>query len=129
MLTNVIPNYPYPVSHPYSMVFDKNQNPQTRVWALHFTTYQTLKVSCLPLVSQYLTDLKETEAMERKVVESLNCVIASIRCPLFNDWITLLGTLAKQMPQVGIKSCFPLSVVVDKLNGKIQPTFAFLGWR
>ena len=121
MLTNVIQSYPYPIAHPYSVVWDENQNPQTRVWALHFTTYQTLKVICLPVVSQYLTEPKETEAMERKAVESLNRAIASIRCPFFNDWITLLGTLAKHLPKIGIEPCFPLSVAIGKLKQKVQP--------
>jgi tetratricopeptide (TPR) repeat protein len=121
MRQKVLQSYPYPVAHPYSVVFDENHTPQTRVWALHFTTYQALKVSCLPVVSQYLTDPKETEAMERKAVDSLNRAIAGIRCPFFNDWITLLGTLAKRMPQVGIEPCFPLSVALDKLKQRVQP--------
>lgn len=70
MLTNVIQSYPYPVAHPYSVVFDENQTPQTRVWALHFTTYQALKVICLPVVSQYLTDQKETVDKGRAYVSS-----------------------------------------------------------
>ena len=42
--------------YPYSLIFDDSDAPSNRRWALCFTTYQLLRLVCLPLVSQYLRD-------------------------------------------------------------------------
>ena len=101
----VLDTWPYPVAYPYSLIFDERDVPSNRRWALCFTTYQLLRLVCLPLVSQYLRDEIDTNA--RDSVTALNRAIAAIRSPFFSDWITLAYTLRRHLGRVGITPLFP----------------------
>jgi hypothetical protein len=59
--TRVLNAFPYPVTYPYSLIFDASDTPSNRRWALCFTVYQLLRLVCLPLVSQYLRDGIDTK--------------------------------------------------------------------
>ena len=48
--SRVLDAFPYPVAYPYSLIFDDSDAPSNRRWALCFTTYQLLRLVCLPLV-------------------------------------------------------------------------------
>ena len=75
----VLDAFPYPVAYPYSLSFDESDVPSNRRWALCFTTYQLVRLVCLPLVSQYLRDAIDTNA--RDSVTALHRAIAAIRSP------------------------------------------------
>jgi tetratricopeptide (TPR) repeat protein len=60
---------------------------------------------CLPLVGQYLQ--QEVDPSARDSMRALNRAIAAIRAPFFSDWIALVHTLRRHLPQVGITPLFP----------------------
>ena len=119
--SRVLNDFPYPVAFPYSLIFDEKEKPSIRRWALCFTEYQLLRMACLPLVSQYL-DAEEVDQTQPKGVEAINRAIAAIRSPFFSDWITLLHTLRRHLPRVGIEPLFPhLNAALDTLKPEQQP--------
>ncbi|MFO1419591.1 MAG: tetratricopeptide repeat protein [Candidatus Competibacteraceae bacterium] len=100
----ILDRFPYPVAYPYSLIFDADEKPSIRRWALCFTEYQALRLVCLPLVSQYLREPIDETA--EKSIKALNTAIAAIRSPFFSDWISLLFALRKHLPKVGITPLF-----------------------
>ena len=100
----ILDRFPYPVAYPYSLIFDADEKPSIRRWALCFTEYQLLRQVCLPLVSQYLHDAIDETA--EKSIKALNTEIAAIRSPFFSDWISLLFTLRQHLPKVGVTPLF-----------------------
>ncbi len=100
----IVDRFPYPVAYPYSLIFDADEKPSIRRWALCFTEYQALRLVCLPLVSQYLREPIDETA--EKGIKALNTAIAAIRSPFFSDWISLLFALHKHLPRVGITPLF-----------------------
>lgn len=115
----VLDAFPYPVAYPYSLIFDHSDAPSNRRWALCFTTYQLLRLVCLPLVSQYLRDAIDTTA--RDSVTVLNRAIAAIRSPFFSAWITLAYTLRRHLARVGITSLFPrLGDALEALKDPVE---------
>jgi hypothetical protein len=97
--------FPYPVTYPYALIFTPTDTASNRRWALCFTTYQLLRMVCLPLVGQYLQQEIDTNA--RDSITALNRAIAAIRAPFFSDWITLLHTLRRHLTRLGIAPLFP----------------------
>jgi tetratricopeptide (TPR) repeat protein len=100
----ILDRFPYPVAYPYSLIFDANEKPSIRRWALCFTEYQALRLVCLPLVSQYLREPIDETA--EKSIKALNTAIAAIRSPFFSDWIHLLSALHRHLPTAGITPLF-----------------------
>ena len=114
----ILDDFPYPVAHTYSLVFDEGgqRQPSDRLAALWFTVYQLLRMVGLSLVSQYLRD--EIDEDVRDSVQSLNRHITAIRCPHFDSWIDLVYTMRKHLPRVGIEPIYPgLSEALDLLGG------------
>jgi tetratricopeptide (TPR) repeat protein len=111
----VLDTFPYPVAYPYSLIFAEKEKPSIRRWALCFTEYQVLRMVCLPLVSQYLREAITEHAQNS--IAALNRAIAAIRCPFFHDWISLVHTLRRHLPQVGLKPVFSrLGEALDALK-------------
>lgn len=103
-LPRILIDFPYPIAYPYSLIFDQNDKPSNRRWALCFTEYQLLRVLWLPLVSQYLRDPINENAAES--TSALNKAIA-VRSPFFSDWITLAHTLRRHLPKLDVEPLFP----------------------
>jgi tetratricopeptide (TPR) repeat protein len=101
----ILNDFAYPVAYPYGLIFDLRDSPSTRRWALCFTVYQALRMVCLPLVGQYLREPIDAQAVSS--IAALNTAITRIRSPFFQDWITLLHTLSRHLPRVGLQSLFP----------------------
>jgi tetratricopeptide (TPR) repeat protein len=121
----VLNDFPYPVAYPYSLTFDESDRPSNRRWALCFTEYQLLRMACLPLVSQYLREPIDETAQD--AIAALNRAVASIRSPFFSDWITLLHTLRKHLPRVGLVPLFPR--LGDALDALKEPAERPVGLR
>jgi len=114
--------FPYPVAMAYRIARDPQEIPVRRLWALHFTVLQALKLTTLPVVAQYLKDPRPTEKMDREAVEAINRAIAGIRQPHFGDWITLFWTLAEHIPTLGIEPVFPLPELAKWIKErKVKP--------
>jgi hypothetical protein len=112
----VLDAFPYPVAYPYSLIFDEDDKPSNRRWALCFTEYQLLRTVCLPLVCQYLREPINDNA--RDSISSLHRAVVAVRSPFFSDWITLVHTLRRHLPKVGIDPLFPqLAGALDALKG------------
>ena len=115
----ILDDFPYPVAHPYSLIFDESQPASLRRWSLCFTEYQALRMVALPLVGQYLSE--EIDESDPETIRKLNTAIASIRAPFFSDWIELAYSLRKHLPKVGIVAFFPgLSQALDALGKKVE---------
>ena len=98
-------DFPYPVAHPYALIFDSALSAVERRWALCFTQYQTLRVLVLTLVSQYLREPINEGAKES--VRVVNERIAALRSPMFSDWITAIRTLPRQWANLNLQPTFP----------------------
>ena len=115
----ILDAFPYPVAYPYSLIFEAS-DASNRRWALCFTTYQLLRMVCLPLVSQYLRE--EVDDHARDSILALNRAIAAIRWPFFSDWITLVHTLRRHLPKVGIEPLLPrLGEALEALKAPEEP--------
>jgi hypothetical protein len=115
----VLESFPYPIAYPYSLAFAAERTPADRCWALCFTEYQLLRTVCLPLLGQYLREGGDDAAADS--LSALNRTVAAIRSPFFSDWITLVFTLRRHLPRVGIEPLFPrLGAALDALRGSIQ---------
>ena len=98
-------DFPYPVAHPYALIFDSALSAVERRWALCFTQYQALRMLVLTLVSQYLREPINEGAKES--VRVVNERIAALRSPMFSDWITAIRTLPRQWANLNLQPTFP----------------------
>ncbi|MEZ6140855.1 MAG: hypothetical protein R3B84_09815 [Zavarzinella sp.] len=103
--SSIIDQFPYPIALPYSLIFDESLLPSERRWALCFTQYQTLRMVVLAFISQYLrTPIDETA---KEAVKTTNERIASLRSPMFSDWVTAVRTLPRKWPALKLTQPFP----------------------
>ena len=117
----IVKTYPYPVAKPYSIIIDESRSSQERLWSVPFTLYQALRIVTLPLLSQYLNDLRKAEEIPQEKIESvksINEAVARIRCPFFNDWIRHYLTLCKHIPELFSNPFFPL--LSNELKSKVE---------
>lgn len=89
-IDNIVLNeFPFIIAYPYFLALNENDPYSKRNTHLIFTFLQLMKFSSLIFLSQYFN--------EEVIDKSVSIAIRNLRLPHFNDWITLLNTLCKNI--------------------------------